>query len=92
MNTKNKNIIKNKTFINLLNSNFLIKYKKINPSITKNKTILFDDNRFNEIDIEKSFFKIKDKNNQTIKKPIKKQKFSWCNYILYIMFFKNKNL
>ena len=89
LNIKNKN--KNKTSINLLNTNFLIKYKKINPAIKKNKTELFDDNRFKEINIEKSFFEIKDKNNQIIEKPIKKQKFSWCNYILYIMFFKNKN-
>ncbi len=89
LNTKNKN--KNRTSLNLLNNNRLIKYKKINPAIKKNTLELFDDNRFKEIEINKSFFEIKDKNNQIIEKPIKKQKFSWCNYILYIMFFKNKN-
>ena len=89
LNIKNKN--KNRTSLNLLNSNRLIKYKKINPAIKKNTLELFDDNRFKEIEINKSFFEIKDKNNQIIEKPIKKQKFSWCNYILYIMFFKNKN-
>jgi hypothetical protein len=91
LNTKNKN--KNNSSINLINNNnnFIIKYKKINPAIKKNETILFDDNRFKEIEIKKSFFNIKDKNNQIIEKPIKKQKFSWCNYILYIIYFKNKN-
>jgi len=89
LNTKNKN--KNTTSLNLLNNNLLIKYKKINPAIKKNKLESFDDNRFKEIEIKKSFFEIKDKNNQIIEKPIKKQKISWCNYILYIMFFKNKN-
>ena len=90
LNTKNTNINKNKSSINFLNNNYLINYKKENPVIKKYKTEL-NDNRFKEIDIEKSFFEIKDKDNNIIEKPIKKQKFSWCNYILYIMFFKNKN-
>ena len=90
LNTKNTNINKNKSSINFLNNNYLINYKKENPVIKKYKTEL-NDNRFKEIDIEKSFFEIKDKDNNIIEKPIKKQKFSWCNYILYMMFFRNKN-
>ena len=90
-NTKIKNKDKNETSTNLLSNNILIKYKTINPTIKKNKLEFIDDNRFKEIEIKKSFFEIKDKNNQIIEKPIKKQKISWCNYILYIMFYKNKN-
>ena len=76
LNTKNKNKNKNETSTNLLSNNILLKYKKINPTIKKNKLEYFDDNRFKEIEIKKSFFEIKDKNNQIIEKPNKKQKFS----------------
>ena len=57
--------------------------------INKKNKISINNNTFNEIDIEK-FFEKKDKNNQVFEKPFKKQKFSWCSYILYIMFFKGK--
>ena len=50
-----------------------------------------NNNTFKDIDVKKSFFLIKDKNNRVIEKPIKKQNFSWCSYILYMIFLKNKN-
>ena len=49
------------------------------------------DNLIQRIDLEKSFFEIKDKNNNVIPKPIQKQNFTWFSYILYIILFKRKN-
>ncbi len=75
-----------------LETNYLKKKNKTNTIkylINKKKNISNINNTFNEIDIE-NFFEIKYKNNQVFEKPIKKQKFSWCSYILYIMFFKSK--
>ena len=90
-------INKNKSKINngkkyscsyLENNRILTEYKKIKPS-KFHKSI--SDNRINKINLEKSFFEIKDKNNKVIQRPIKKEKFSWCSYILYIVLFKSKN-
>ena len=75
-----------------------ISYKTNNKIKTENKTVnhikitksnIYDRN--NKINLEKSFFEIKDKNNNIIQKPIKKEKFSWFSYILYILLFKSKN-
>ena len=70
------------------NNKILAEYKKGNP-VKMNKTI--SDNIINTISLEKSFFEIKDKNNKVIQRPIKKEKISWCSYILYIVLFKRKN-
>ena len=48
-------------------------------------------NRNNKINLGKSFFEIKDKNNNIIQKPIKKEKISWFSYIKYVVLFKRKN-
>ena len=49
------------------------------------------DNLIKRISLEKSFFEIKDKNNEIIQKPITKQNFTWFSYIKYIILFKRKN-
>ena len=49
------------------------------------------DNLIKRIDLEKSFFEIKDKNNKVIPKPITKQNFTWLSYIKYVILFKRKN-
>jgi hypothetical protein len=73
-NMNNRNINKNRTYNYLLNNNFLLNHKKVNPTFKKNKTVSINDNIFKEFDVKKSFFEIKDKNNQVFEKPIKKKK------------------
>ena len=88
---KNKNKIKNGKKYSCaysVNNKILTEYKKENP-IKINKSI--SDNRITKVNFDKTFFEVKDKNNKVIKKPIKKQKISWCSYILYIVLFKNQN-
>ena len=88
---KNKNKIKNGKKYSCaysVNNKILTEYKKENP-IKINKSI--SDNRITKVNLDKIFFEVKDKNNKVIKKPTKKQKISWCSYILYLVLFKNKN-
>jgi len=88
-NRNKKKFKKKNSFMNSFNSKILIKHRK--PIKRMSKTDFISDKKLKEFDLEKVFFEIKDKNNQTMKKPIKKQNFSWCNYILYVIFFKRKN-
>ena len=88
---KNKNKISNgkkNSCTYSLNNKIITEYKKVNH-IKIIKSI--SDNRIKKINFEKSFFEIKDKNNNIIQKPFKKEKFKWCSYILYILLFKRKN-
>jgi len=86
---KNKINNKKKNSISYSSKNKMItEYKKVNHiKIPKSNS----NNIINKINLEKTFFDIKDKNNNIIKKPIKKEKFSWFSYILYIVLFKSKN-
>ncbi len=68
------------------NNKILTEYKRF--SIQMKKSI--SENSIKRFNLEKSYFEIVDKNNRIIKKPIKKQKFSWCTYFLYVMLFKKK--
>ena len=88
---KNKNKISNgkkNSCTYSSNNKIITEYKKVNH-IKIIKSI--SDNRIKKINFEKSFFEIKDKNNNIIQKPFKKEKFKWCSYILYILLFKRKN-
>ena len=91
----NKNKSKNKTNTgkkyscsNLENNRISTEYNKVNPNKLHNSV---SDNRINNINYEKSFFEIKDRNNKLLKKPTKKERFSWFSYILYVVLFKRKN-
>ena len=86
---KNKINNKKKNSISYSSKNKMItEYKKVNHiKIPKSNS----NNIINKINLEKTFFDIKDKNNNIIQKPIKKEKFSWFSYILYIVLFKSKN-
>ena len=87
----NKNKLNNEdkySYVYPVNNKILTEYKNENP-IKKIKSI--SDNRLKTINFGKTFLKIKDKNNQIIHKPTKKQNISWCNYILYVLLFKSKN-
>ena len=87
-NNKNKRNYRKKNSISYKTNNKIITEKKINHiKISKSNSY----NRINKVNLGKSFFEIKDKNNNIIQRPIKKEKFSWFNYILYIVFFKSKN-
>ena len=87
-NNKNKRFYRKKNSISYKANNKIITEKKINHiKIPKSNSY----NRNNKVNLGKSFFEIKDKNNNIIQKPIKKEKFSWFSYILYILFFKSKN-
>ena len=87
----NKNKLNNEdkhSYVYPVNNKILTEYKNENP-LKKIKSI--SDNRLKTINFGKTFLKIKDKNNQIIHKPTKKQNISWCNYILYVLLFKSKN-
>ena len=87
-NNKNKRNYKKKNSISYKTNNKIITEKKINHiKISKSNSY----NRINKVNLGKSFFEIKDKNNNIIQKPIKKEKISWFSYILYICLFKRKN-
>ena len=91
----NKNTNKNKINNRKKNS---VSYLGNNKIKTENKTVnhikmpksnSYD--RINKINLEKSFFEIRDKNNNIIEKPNKKEKISWFSYVLYVVLFKRKN-
>ena len=88
---KNKNKINNskKNSISYLTNNKIKKEcKKVNHiKMPKSNSNV----RINKINLENAFFEIRDKNNNIIQKPIKKEKISWFSYILYICLFKRKN-
>ena len=87
-NNKNKRNYKKKNSISYKTNNKIITEKKINHiKISESNSY----NRINKVNLGKSFFEIKDKDNNIIQKPIKKEKFSWFSYILYILLFKSKN-
>ena len=87
-NNKNKRNYRKKNSISYKTNNKIITEKKINHiKISKSNSY----NRINKVNLGKSFFEIKDKNNNIIQKPIKKEKISWFSYILYICLFKRKN-
>ena len=88
---KNKNKINNskKNSISYLTNNKIKKEcKKVNHiKMPKSNSNV----RINKINLENAFFEIRDKNNNIIQRPIKKEKISWFSYILYICLFKRKN-
>ena len=90
----------------IINKNKINDKKKNSNSYLANKKIITEYKTVNHIKIPKSnsydrnnkinhheklCFEIKDKNNNIIQKPIKKEKISWFSYILYIVLFKRNN-
>jgi hypothetical protein len=91
-NNQNKNKInyrKKNSISYLTNNKIITEYKKVNRIKIPKSNNSYD--RINKIILEQSFFEIKDRNNNIIQKPIKKEKFSWISYILYVVLFKRKN-
>ena len=87
---KNKKNKKGKRYScsQLVNNKILKEYRKNNLlKRVKSNSV----SEIKKYEFEKSFFEIKDRNNNIIPKPIEKQNFSWCSYILYVMLFKKKN-
>ena len=91
LNIINKNRINNgkkNTISYLTNNKIITEYKKVNY-IKMQKSNSFD--RIKKNNLKNLFFQIKDKNNNIIQKPIKKEKISWFNYIKYIVLFKRQD-
>ena len=82
------NNIKKNSISYLENNKIITEHKKVNH-IKIPKSNSYD--RIKKINLKKTFFELKDKNNNIIQKPIKKEKISWLSYILYLNLFKRNN-
>ena len=89
INKNKKNNRKKNSISFLANKKIKTENKTVN-NIKIHKSNSYDKN--NKINhLEKLFFEIKDKNNNMIQRPIKKEKISWFSYILYLVLFKRNN-
>ena len=88
INKNKKNNRKKNSISFLANKKIKTENKTVN-NIKIHKSNSYDRN--NKINHKKLFFEIKDKNNNIIQRPIKKEKISWFSYILYLVLFKRNN-